>query len=142
MRSVDGCECELTNEAIEARLEHAYATLFKLPKDSGHRLKVATYGYVSEVVEPMQMRIGRIIMSASRLDIGLMDEAVEWIRFIDNLTIRRIVSLRSMVHPVTERHMYPWSRVATALRADSRAIKCWHDEGLTTIRRRLWLDGG
>lgn len=140
MRNVDGAETELDVEAIQARLQHAYATLFKLPKDNGQRMRVATYGYVSEL-SAVGESFGRIKLEATRLDIELMDEAISWPSLIGNLTTRRIVSARSMVHPVTERHVYPWNRLARGLGADARAVKRWHSEGLSTIKASLKQKG-
>ena len=38
-----------------------------------------------------------------------MDEAMAWISLIplDRYVLRRIVGARSLVHPITERHLYP-----------------------------------
>lgn len=136
MRSVDGCECELTADAVQSRLEHAFGVVARLPNDGGQRLKVATYGYVSELVE-VNAKPGRVRLSPSRLDVSLMDEAISWPSLIDNLTTRRIVSARSMVNPATERPIYQWQRLARGIGADVRAVKRWHSEGLAVIVAKL-----
>jgi len=41
------------------------------------------------------------------------------------------------VHPITERHLYPWRRLATALGADHKAVKRWHGQGIDLIVARL-----
>ncbi len=141
MRNTDGAECDLTHEAIEARLQHAYVTLFKLPKDGGQRLKVATYGYVSEAVDMAAEKLAPVRIKATALDITLMDEAMSWPSLIANLTARRIVSARAMVHPVTERHLHQWKRLAGALGADYRAVQRWHRQGIAEISEKLWQEG-
>jgi hypothetical protein len=37
------------------------------------------------------------------------------------------------VHPITERHLYPWRRVATAIGADHKAVQRWHAQGIDLI---------
>ena len=140
MRDVEGAQVEVSAEAIQGRLQHAYKVLFNLPSDGGQRLKVATYGYVSELVS-VAGKLARIRLNPSRLDIELMDEALVWPSLIPNLTTRRIVSARSMVHPVTDRPVFNWQRLSKALDADVRAIKRWHMEGLCVIGNKL-LDMG
>ena len=68
-----------------------------------------------------------------------MDEAMAWIPLIpiDRYVLRRIVGARSLVHPITERHLYPWRRVATAIGADHKAVKRWHTQGIDLIVARL-----
>jgi len=39
--------------------------------------------------------------------------------------LRRIVGAHSLVHPITERHLFPWRRRA-AISADHKAMKRWH----------------
>ena len=47
--------------------------------------------------------------------------------------LRRIVGARSLVSPVTERHLYSWRRLATLLGADHKAIQRWHGQGVALI---------
>ena len=63
------------------------------------------------------------------------DEAMSWIPLIpiDRYVLRRIVGARSLVHPITERHLYPWRRLATALGADHKAVQRWHAQGIDLI---------
>jgi hypothetical protein len=39
----------------------------------------------------------------------------------------------ALVHPITERHLYPWRRLATALGADHKAVQRWHAQGIGLI---------
>ena len=145
MRDKFGVDHLLSPPLIEERLEHAFATLANMPGDGGHRLRVATYGYVSELID--KAATGRVRLTASPLDITLMDEALAWPSLIPMLVVRRIVSARSMVNPATERHTYPWARLARAVGADVRAVKRWHMEGIKSgpahncspVSYLLWL---
>ena len=47
--------------------------------------------------------------------------------------MRRIVGARSLVHPVTDRHLFPWRRLGGALGADHKAVQRWHAEGIGLI---------
>ena len=45
--------------------------------------------------------------------------------------LRRIVGARSLVHPMTGRHLYSWRRLGTAIGADHKAVQRWHAQGST-----------
>ena len=64
-----------------------------------------------------------------------MDEAMGWISLIpvDRYVLRRIVGARALVHPITERHLYPWRRLAAAIGADHKAVQRWHAQGIDLI---------
>jgi hypothetical protein len=73
--------------------------------------------------------------------VSRMDEAYGWIALIpaDRYVLRRIVGARSLVHPLTERHLYPWRRLGTALGADHKAVQRWHTQGIALIAEALRL---
>ncbi len=52
---------------------------------------------------------------------------------IERYVLRRIVGARSLVHPITERHLYPWRRLGCALGADHKAVQRWHKQGIELI---------
>ncbi len=64
-----------------------------------------------------------------------MDEAMGWITLIplDRYVIRRIVGARSLVSPTTDRHLFPWRRLAKAIGADHKAVQRWHRQGIDMI---------
>jgi Domain of unknown function (DUF6362) len=64
-----------------------------------------------------------------------MDEALSWLALIPNErhVLRRIVGLRSTTNPMTGAHLYSWLRIADTVRADCRAIKAWHKQGIDLI---------
>jgi hypothetical protein len=71
----------------------------------------------------------------SAAQITRMDEALNWITLIpaERYVLRRIVGARSLVHPLTQRHLYPWRRVAAAVGADHKAVQRWHAQGIELI---------
>jgi hypothetical protein len=43
------------------------------------------------------------------------------------------VGARSLVHPVTDRHLFPWRRLGKALGSDHKAVQRWHAQGIALI---------
>ena len=99
---------------VTYRLEEAGATLLALPGTGwSTRLRASSLEIVRAAVESYGWTANRIrppVPSAAR--ITRMDEALGWISLIpiDRYVLRRIVGARSLVHPITERHLYPWRR--------------------------------
>jgi hypothetical protein len=119
------------------RLEEAGTTLLSLPGTGwSTRLRTSSldivrsalesYGWTEKLIRPP-------VPSAQR--ITRMDEALGWIALIpqDRYVLRRIVGARSLVSPTTERHLYPWRRLGTALGADHKAVQRWHAQGIDLI---------
>ncbi len=137
--SVDprAAEAPIDAKFVTWRLEEAGAALLALPQTGwSTRLRTSnlevvraamdSYGWGEKPVRPP-------IPSAS--DITRMDEAMGWIQLIplDRYVLRRIVGARSLVNPLTDRHLFPWRRLAAALGADHKAVQRWHAEGIALI---------
>lgn len=124
-------------ELVTYRLEDAGAALLALPGTGwSPRLRTSSLEIVRTAIESYGWTTNRIrppVPSAER--ITLMDEAMAWISLIpiDRYVLRRIVGARSLVHPVTERHLYSWRRLACALGADHKAVQRWHRQGIDFI---------
>ncbi len=69
-----------------------------------------------------------------------MDEAFGWLALIpeENFVLRRILGARALVHPLTERHLFPWRRLAQILGADHKSVQRWHGQGVAIILRAIW----
>ena len=112
-------------ELVIYRLEEAGAALLALPGTGwSTRLRSSSLDIVRAAIESYGWTASRIrppVPSAAR--ISRMDEALSWIPLIpiDRYVLRRIVAPRSLVHPITERHLYPWRRLGAALGADHKA---------------------
>jgi Domain of unknown function (DUF6362) len=123
------------------RLEEAGATLLALPGSGwSTRLRSASLEIVRSALESYgwgQTRVRPAAPSAEK--ISRMDEAMSWIPLIplDRYVLRRIVGARSLVHPLTDRHLYPWRRLGVALGADHRAIQRWLAQGVGMIVEAL-----
>jgi hypothetical protein len=124
-------------ELVIYRLEEAGAALLALPGTGwSTRLRGSSLEIVRTAIESYGWTTNRIrppIPSAAR--ITRMDEAMAWIPLIplDRYVLRRIVGARSLVHPITERHLFPWRRLASALGADHKAVQRWHVQGIDLI---------
>jgi hypothetical protein len=119
------------------RLEEAGATLLALP-GTGYstRMRVGHLEVVPSAMEAYGADRGRVrppTPSASR--ITRMDEALGWITLIpaDRRVIRRIVGARSLVSPVTERHLFSWRRLGEVVGADHKAVQRWHGQGIDML---------
>ena len=71
----------------------------------------------------------------SAASITRMDEALSWISLIpvEKYVLRRIVGARSLVHPISERHLFTWRRLGDLLGADHKAVQRWHAQGIDLI---------
>jgi len=124
-------------DVVVYRLEEAGSTLLALPGTGWNtRLRTSALEIVRTALENYgwaERQIRPPVPSAQR--ISRMDEALGWIALIpqDRYVLRRIVGARSLVSPVTERHLYPWRRLAAALGADHKAVQRWHGQGIDLI---------
>ena len=124
-------------EWVIARLEEAGTTLLAMP-NSGPSTRLVRSGleWVRDVAESYgagRARLRPAIPSASQ--ITRMDQAYEWVSRIpeDRYVLRRIVGARSLVHPMTGRHLYSWRRLGAAIGADHKAVQRWHTQGVDLI---------
>lgn len=126
---------------VTAQLEQAGMTLLALPGTGWTtRLKTSNLEIVRTAAESYgwsEQRMRPPIPSAAR--ISEMDEILGWISLIplERYVLRRIVGARSLVHPLTEKHLFPWRRLGTVLGADHKAIQRWHKEGIGIILKAL-----
>jgi hypothetical protein len=133
----DGGAGEVDGTFIIYRLEEAGATLLALPGTGfSTRLRVSHLDIVQSAMEAYGGSAGRIrpaVPPAAR--ITRMDEALGWITMIpkDRYVLRRIVGARSLVTPVTERHLYSWRRLGEVLGADHKAVQRWHAQGIDML---------
>jgi hypothetical protein len=124
-------------ELVIYRLEEAGAALLALPGTGwSTRLRGSSLEIVRTAIENYGWTTNRIRPPVpSPAQITRMDEAMSWIPLIpiDRYVLRRIVGARSLVHPITERHLFPWRRLGTALGADHKAVQRWHAQGIDLI---------
>ena len=131
----------LSKEEVVARLEAAGATLLALPA-GGHSTRLRqmkfdivhtaleAYGWESAVLRPP-------VPSAAA--ISAMDEAFGWLARIPETryVLRRILGARALVHPITQRYLYPWRRLGAMLGADHKSVQRWHGQGVEILAAAL-----
>jgi hypothetical protein len=135
-------------DTVIYRLEEAGKTLLALPGTGWTtRLRESRLDVVHAAIEGYGWDrasgpLRPAVPGAAQID--RMDEALGWIPLIprDRYVLRRIVGARSLVSPVTERHLFTWRQLGALLGADHKAIKRWHGQGIATIvaalRGRTW----
>lgn len=82
--------------------------------------------------------------SPSKDDIPIMDTILTWPNRCEKVLIRRVLHARSLVNPITDRHVYGWTRLGKLLQSDRKTIKRWHETGLEETAdklndREIWL---
>jgi Domain of unknown function (DUF6362) len=127
---------------VVAMLEDAGRTLLSLP--SGGGFSTALQGSGMDVVRNFMDAYGWTEIrvrppTPSAVAIDTMDHTFRWLRFIpqDRYVLRRIVGARSLVHPITDRHLYAWRRIGSTLGCDYRAVERWHREAIDLIVAKL-----
>jgi len=128
-------------DAVIDRLEEAGATLLALPGSGwSTRLRSSSLEIVRTAIESYGWTTNRIrppLTWPARLT--RMDETMGWSSLItvERYVLRRIVGARSLVHPITGRHLFPWRRIAVAVGADHKAVQRWHAQGIELIVGQL-----
>ncbi len=147
------------HEGIERRLQDAGKTLMMLPMPKNglpadsqavwpdvlqlfwDLAGPAEEGSVAERQEALAQARNYIRLRASAAAIDRLDEVLGWLLMIDVPCHRKSVMARMMTHPVSERPLYKWNRIADALGTNSRTVKRWREKGIQTIFERLAEEG-
>lgn len=131
----------LEGEMVIFRLEEAGRTLLALPQTGySTRMRTGALDFVKTALECHGHGEGKIRPAVpSAGEITRMDEAMGWITLIprERHVLRRIVGARSLVNPMTERHLFTWRRLAGVVGADHKAVQRWHRQGIDLIVRAL-----
>jgi hypothetical protein len=123
---------------VVERLEEAGRTLMALPSNAprlGQR--VQTYGYNAPVLKGELPDARKRLPRPDAAAISRMDEAYGWLAWIGNASVRRVVSMRSLIGPETGKAVHSWAKVGRAVGASYRAVQGWHAKGLETIAGAL-----
>lgn len=132
----------MTAESVILRLEEAGRTLLSLPNTGpSTRLVQSGMEWVRDAADTggamaaasVRVKLRPAVPSAQ--EITRMDEALAWILTIplDRYVLRRVVGARSLVSPMTGRHLYTWRRLGVALGADHKAVQRWHGQGVARV---------
>lgn len=134
---------DIDADFVVYRLEEAGATVLALPGSGWTtRLRSSSIDIVRTALESYGWSSTRIRPpTPSSEKITRMDEAMSWLSLIpqEKYVLRRVVGARSLVHPITDRHLFPWRRLGAALGADHKAVQRWHAQGIEMIVKGLKL---
>ncbi|MGL4963174.1 MAG: DUF6362 family protein [Inquilinus sp.] len=121
---------------VVARLEDAGRALLALPssglRPAGYRSMMPD---VLRVIWEAGLTAENVVRAAppSPSAIDRMDRVYAWLGYVDDPTRRRIVLLRSLVNPMTGRHLYAWRRIARLFNLDHKTVQAWHRDAVWTI---------
>lgn len=126
-RAVAQHEASVDAASVILRLEEAGRTLLALPGTGwSTRLRstqletvrnaLESYGWATQPIRPAVPAAAKITR---------MDEAFSWLQLIahDRYVLRRIVGARALVHPISDRHLFSWRRLAAAVGQTTKLSK-------------------
>jgi hypothetical protein len=131
---------ELTPNELQFLLEWAGARLVAIPgpRVGPNGTKVIWPEYSQDQFEVLKFRGEQAIRAGapSKDEIPIMDEILLLPSFCRRVVVRRTVRLRTLVHPVNNRHLFPWRKIAAILKSDSKTVRNWFSLGLNEIIER------
>lgn len=139
------------HKTIVARLEDAGRTLMTLPMPArgmpaqprsawpdhvqkfwdifGH----AEQDDTEERREVQAHLINRVRVQASQKAVDRLDEVLGWLWYIETPRNRRAVVARMLTHPISERPVHSWRKIAEKMGVDRRTVKRWYEGGVEQI---------
>ena len=135
-------------QGVIAALEQAGKTLLALRQGGYHtglaqlHIEILPERWPGFVPDAPRMRIP----APTQQQVIQMDKVFDWVLIIpigDHL-LRRIVHARCLVHPVTERHLYGWRKIASTMGTDYRLVQRRHEKAIKIILGGLfkWITTG
>lgn len=129
-------ESQLYN--LKTWLEWAGGRLVALPSD---RIKPSGYktywpDFSNDVYQILEMRkvLSIRALAPTAAEIDLMDQVLSLPARIEDQRRRRIIQMRLLTHPVTQRHLRTWAKVAEAEHTSVFKVQSIHSQAL----RELW----
>ena len=144
----------LTPEQIRERLESAGKTLMMLPMPkngmpmgaiSHWPQTVRSYAefFAAQILadedNKLELMAGRnaVRIRPQQRQIDDLEEVLGWLFLIQDGPKRRVVTMRSLKHPISEKHLYSWRKIATEFRLNEKTVRNWHADGIEEIRKGL-----
>lgn len=134
--------CRIDAAVIIRRLEQAGATLLALRGRSPFPapFRSCMPDPIQDVMEAYGYTEAESLPALpSAREISRMDVSYAWLGHIpaQRRVIRRIVAARSLVDPLSGRHVVSWRRLGILLRASHVSVEVWHGQGIATIVANL-----
>ena len=120
-----------------SRLEEAGCSILALPM-SGHttHLRASRMEWAEGIIQNSDWRRSKVRPAPpTAAQISRMDQAFGWLSLIpdEKFVLRRVLSARSLINPLTGRYLFSWRRIATAVGADHKAVQRWHAQGIDLL---------
>lgn len=90
--------------------------------------KYTAFGYTGSRLRPA---------SPSANEIPLMDDILNLVLLIPDITSRRVVNARCLIHPINNRYRYSWTKIAFILHTNRHSVKVLHQKGIKYIAGRV-----
>lgn len=115
---------------LALRISNPYPASYRVVWPEFARNPREAYGYGSTRVRPA-------IPDARAID--TMDKILAWILLIPSPRHRRVVQLRSLINPTTQRHKYTWAQIAADPHVCSAPLSArrWHSEGINILVAKI-----
>lgn len=83
--------------------------------------------------EILASQINFVRIHASQKAVDRLDEVLGWLWYIKVPRERRAVFARMLTHPVGDRPVHSWAKIARNMGADRRTVKNWYTSGVDAI---------
>jgi uncharacterized protein DUF6362 len=70
-------------------------------------------------------------------EIEAMDKILAWLSLISDPRYRRAVALRSLIHPVRQRHVLTWTHIGRIMGAAPLSTQRWYTKGISALVAKL-----
>ncbi len=86
-----------------------------------------------EVKRVMSEEVNRVRLHATREQIAALDDYLKWRAWLPDNKTKKVVAMRMFRHPVGERYLYSWPRVAKEIGYGVRWARELHERALQII---------
>lgn len=128
-------------DELRAWLEWAGAKLIAMPGPRIGPKAPSTFwpDYSQELFQVLAFRSATPLraMAPSSVEIPLMELILSFPALCTHQATRRVLHCRALIHPVKQRHLYRWDRIAELLDTKVYTVKYWHRRGLAEVARKI-----
>ena len=138
---------DLTPSELEQWLEWAGVRLIAMPgkRVGPNGYKVTTLEYSQDVFQVLEFRATLPVKVAppSNIEIPIIEEVLTLPNLIKDAGKRRVVRVRTLLHPINGRHLYRWDRITETLgKVNGRkitiaSVKYMYKSGLEEICKKI-----